>query len=369
MLVFWLLAAAVVALAAGLIFLRATRAARQAQVGEDPSLPVYRRQIAELDELSSRGLLGESEYRAAYAEAGRRLLAAAKSGDAGEGARKGSREMMAAALVIAVIGAGIVYAILGSPGLPDRPYASRLAEWREEDPRNMPPARLAAVLRSVMKERGDDPQGLEFLAQAELSAGDPVAARQALQRALRLQPGRSDLESMIGETMVMEARGTVTPEAEALFRRVLARDPNETAARFHLGRAEIAGGKSEAGVARLRALESELPPDDPRREQVASEIALASGRSAPPSAEAVAQAAAQVPQGQQADFIRSMVSTLAARLEQNPDDPEGWARLVRSYGVLGDRPAQAQALDRARKVLAGRPQDLARVESMVQPSP
>ena len=35
-------------------------------------------------------------------------------------------------------------------------------------------------------------------------------------------------------------------------------------------------------------------------------------------------------------MIRGMVERLAARLEQNPGDKEGWARLARAYEVLGD---------------------------------
>src|SRR6185503_16913889 len=33
--------------------------------------------------------------------------------------------------------------------------------------------------------------------------------------------------------------------------------------------------------------------------------------------------------------IVEMVGRLAAKLKQNPEDPEGWAMLARSYAVLG----------------------------------
>ena len=35
-------------------------------------------------------------------------------------------------------------------------------------------------------------------------------------------------------------------------------------------------------------------------------------------------------------MIRGMVERLAARLEQQPDDKEGWARLAHAYDVLGE---------------------------------
>ena len=62
-------------------------------------------------------------------------------------------------------------------------------------------------------------------------------------------------------------------------------------------------------------------------------------------------------------MIEGMVAQLAERLEAEPDDAEGWARLVRSYMVLG-RPDDARAaLDEARTALAGAADKLALVES------
>ena len=51
-----------------------------------------------------------------------------------------------------------------------------------------------------------------------------------------------------------------------------------------------------------------------------------------------------------------MVEGLAARLEENPDDPEGWRRLARSYAVLGE---SEKALDALRRAVELAPDDLA----------
>ena len=37
-----------------------------------------------------------------------------------------------------------------------------------------------------------------------------------------------------------------------------------------------------------------------------------------------------------AQMIRGMVERLAARLQREPDDIEGWRRLARAYDVLGE---------------------------------
>jgi cytochrome c-type biogenesis protein CcmH len=46
------------------------------------------------------------------------------------------------------------------------------------------------------------------------------------------------------------------------------------------------------------------------------------------------QALAGAPEADRQGMINSMVERLAARLQQQPDDVEGWARLGRSYMVL-----------------------------------
>ena len=50
---------------------------------------------------------------------------------------------------------------------------------------------------------------------------------------------------------------------------------------------------------------------------------------------------------EQAAAIRGMVDHLAARLEQSPDDLQGWVRLARARGVLGDTAAALDAYARA----------------------
>ena len=46
-------------------------------------------------------------------------------------------------------------------------------------------------------------------------------------------------------------------------------------------------------------------------------------------------------------MINTMVAGLDEKLRQNPRDPEGWMRLVRSYVVLGKADQAREALGRA----------------------
>jgi cytochrome c-type biogenesis protein CcmH len=57
--------------------------------------------------------------------------------------------------------------------------------------------------------------------------------------------------------------------------------------------------------------------------------------------------------------VSAMVAGLSARLQANPNDPEGWQRLVRAYAVLGDTEKAKAALADARKAMAKNPAALA----------
>ncbi|MEP0509777.1 MAG: c-type cytochrome biogenesis protein CcmI, partial [Aurantimonas coralicida] len=65
----------------------------------------------------------------------------------------------------------------------------------------------------------------------------------------------------------------------------------------------------------------------------------------------IAAAADMAAEDRQA-MIEGMVSQLAARLETNPNDVEGWKRLIRSYTVLGDDEAAGAAYRTARQTFA-----------------
>ncbi len=384
---FWICAGALAAAAALLVASRAAGAARLAQVAEDPALGVHRRALSELDELAARGLVAPSELAGAQAEAGRRLLSAADVARRPERpALRGSRGAVTAGAVLASLLALGAYLLVGAPGYPDQPYARRLAGWSAPSGlERLDPARLAAVLEAVTLKRPDDPRAFDFLGRARMAAGDFGSAAQAFEHAARLAPTNAIYPSEAGEALLQGQEGKVPVEAQAAFREALRRDPKNAAARYHLARARMAAGDVAGGLAEWRALAADIPVDDRRRADLLAEIAQAQATgalpvqaaqtptpstplAAGPTADQVAAAVHTAPEGgpEQAAFIRSMVAARAARLKANPDDPAGWALLVRSYGVLGDAAAQAQALAQARIALAKRPDALARVEAQAQ---
>jgi cytochrome c-type biogenesis protein CcmH len=388
MITFSIAAVLLSALAAVLILQRASGAARQTEA--DPTLVVYRRQLSELDDLAERGLLAEDELKSARTEAARRLLGAAKTAEAPAAAAQPrvSRPLRLAVLagaVAAPVLAAALYVALGKPGLPDQPFAARVKAWTEADLRSLPPAEVAAVLQqAIAKDPNKSAKPLTLLADMQLQSGNVAAAEASMRKAIRLQPDDSDLWASLGILLLAEGQGEETQPAQQAFRQALKLDPTSAPARYHLARAQIAAGDVNGGLNVWRALAAELPAEAPERPELEQQIAAVAkaGRlvappktqGAPPQQQAEAgsgpealagaltgQAPAGGPQGsagQGGPDPRQMVAQLAARLEQNPNDLAGWARLIRSYAVLGDPDKMKQAQDRARQIFKGQPEAL-----------
>ncbi|THD59116.1 c-type cytochrome biogenesis protein CcmI [Phenylobacterium sp.] len=358
MIAFWVTAGVLSAAAAMLMLWRAAGAAARPEPTDVTSI-FYRRQLAEIGDLADRGLIEPEERKSAEAEAGRRLLAAADAPVEAWTPGVGRGPVLAAAMAVPALALAL-YIAVGAPGLADQPFSARLAKWRASDPRTLAPAEMAAVLEKLTSERPNDPEGFRFLALAEGAAQNPAGAVRALKHAVRLAPERGDLWEMLGEAEVYTAGGALTDDAITAFRRTLALDPKNIAARFQLARAKIKAGDREGGLADWRALLADMAPNDARRADLQSAIAEASGAPAPVQAPPMAEGggAAGGLSADQMSAVRGMVDGLAAKLQANPDDQEGWVRLVRAYAVLGDAGKRDAALKAARARYAGKPEVL-----------
>lgn len=342
---FWTLAALLSALAGWLVLTLARRRAAQAD-GADPAVATHRRQLAEIDDLVARGLLSETEQAEVRAEAGKRLLAA--DGLTRPALLAGGRKAVLAAAVAAPLAAFGLYLLLGSPGRADAPMRARIAEWSRQDERTLTPQQIAAALTEVAKTRKGDTSLLSLLAENRRQSGDLFGAAKALREAVRIEPRNPMLWAQLGEIFVWTSNGEVGPDARAAFNEALRFDPKNLSARYYLGLARISDGQPAAGLTLWRAMLADLPATDPNHATIAAEIAEVERTGKRPAPKAAADADMDA-------RIRGMVDSLAARLEANPDDPEGWVRLVRAYGVLGDTGKRDAALARARTLYKDNP--------------
>jgi cytochrome c-type biogenesis protein CcmH len=269
-----------------------------------------------------------------------------------------------------------LYLVLGAPGVPSVPFAQR--PTAEPVPQDM--ALLVERLAARMAETPDDPEGWRLLGRTYLQLNRPEEAVAALRQALARGADGPSAWASLGEALVAANQGLIVAEAREAFAAVLKRDPGDPRARYYAGLALAQDGRPHEALETWVALAADGPADAPWREVVMAQIARAAedlgmapddpalaglARTPGPSAAQVEAATEMSPEARDA-MIRSMVDGLAARLEQEPGDLDGWLRLSRAYAVLGEPERAKAAVDRAAELVAQLPSDAPEREAVEQ---
>ncbi|PVE25562.1 c-type cytochrome biogenesis protein CcmI [Microvirga sp. KLBC 81] len=332
------------------------RAAQQA----DPDTHFYREQIAEIERDRERGVLLPSEAEAAKAEAGRRLLratgmtAADASAAVGEPALRRRRAASTLALSVIPIIALAVYGAYGSPHLLTHP---------QEQQAQVPGDKMdlmAAVsqIEAHLAQNPQDGRGWEVVAPVYIRMGRIDDAVKAYGSAVRYLGPSADRLANYGEVMVLAKDGLVSSEAQKVFEQAVQLDKTSPKARYYLAVAAEQDGQIEKAKQAYGELLSSSPEGAPWVNVVRQR--LASLGDEPPVAEQ-----GDAPQIGAADIAR-MVSGLAERLETQGGSPEEWARLIRSYAVLGQRDKAVAAAQLARQALAQNDAGLKTIDAMAR---
>ena len=410
----WLIATALLILVCGAVAATVTRGRA---VNEGTSDSVYADQLKEIDREESAGLIDEADARMARLELQRRLLASNEPGSAPEIKEMNSsdRITLVASLAVIAIGSAVVYAVTGSPDTPSHAMASRASRVVEADLSNLgrsptsqaQPAAQNPSLGSVdemigrletrLAENPGDVEGWRMLGWSKFKTGDSAGAAAAYAKAVELDPNDSKILSVYGESLILSNGGFVSDTAADALRNAVRLDPGDARARFLLGLKKQQDGDVEGTLDDWVTLLNEAPAgaewfDDvyaraeelsitsgidisgklpPRRAEVAeSQAVAASAPSGPAPTAAQIEAADQMsPEDRQA-MINGMVEGLQARLEQDPDDIDGWERLIRSRLVLRQEAKARQAYDAATAHFSNDPAALDRLEAaLAMPQP
>lgn len=349
----------------------------------------YEDQLAEIERDLARGLIAPAEAEAARTEAARRLLRASREGRAGrpgaapiaEPHLRQRRAASAFALSTIPLVALVVYGLYGSPNLPSQTEADRKATRAGAQDLMTAIGQIEARLAN----HPDDARGWSVLGPVYMRLGRFDDAARAYAALVRLKGEDAQALSDWGEALVAAADGTVSPEARKVLERALAADPKAAKPQFYLARGDEQSGDVASAVRRLEAMAESAPADAPWLPTVRDTLArLKGGAIAAPNVEADAKAGAKdaakdaakpegpvagpganiraLPPSERIDAIRGMVEGLERRLAKQGGSADEWLRLVRSHAVLGERDRALDALERARKALAGDTEAQARLD-------
>ncbi len=241
-------------------------------------------------------------------------------------------------------------------------------------------AQAEANLSDRLEENPDNVDDWVLLGRTRLAMQRYQAAVEAFEQAVQRAPNRPQVNAFYGEALVMANQGTVVPKAQEAFEKVRQQVPDDPRSRFYIGLAEKQAGNPQAALDIWKRLVADADPGAPYLEAVGQQMASVerelgiepgttfaqvkpeapadqqesqtaqsgtggtSGGGAPnPSQDQVEAAENMSPEDRQ-QMIQGMVDRLASRLEENPQDAQGWQRLIRSYSVLGKGEQATQAL-------------------------
>ncbi len=251
----------------------------------------------------------------------------------GDGLRR--RSLIVAASFAVIAGAMAIYTAIGSPHLADRPLAERTVATTDPE--------LAGLLERARSRLVEEPTDIDawiWIANARGLSRRYDEAALAMAEAAALDPGNDEHLARQGEFIVLANDGLVTPAARLLFAQSLGIDASQPIARFYGGVALAQAGDTAGALDVWRDLLADSPVDAPWIGELRRHIADAGETTGDSDDDTLA-------------MITGMVEGLARRLEDEPDDLEGWKRLAHSYTVLEDWPKARQAYERALELAPG----------------
>ena len=331
----------IAALAAAWPLLRGSQGGDDAREGEAAAL---RALLAENEAEREAGRIAPVEAEAARAEIGRRLIALERERHARHAVGSGRLVPIGAALAVPVAALGL-YALTGSPGLvASAPEPPRI-ETREQAEAAL------ATAEAALRENPDDTAGWLAVAPVYRSLGRTADALEAYANVLPAVQGR-ERGLVLAEMAELEASrdGRIGDTARARLAEAVALDPaNQKAALLLAVHAEETMPPKRAAVVWRNLVERFRPQAPEWLPAVEARIArLEAGAPAvQPEVAERAAALAALPEAERQQAVQGMVDQLAARLEAEPNDAEGWLRLANAYRVLGRGGEAGEALKRA----------------------
>ncbi|SFB86346.1 c-type cytochrome biogenesis protein CcmI [Tropicimonas isoalkanivorans] len=156
---------------------------------------------------------------------------------------------------------------------------------------------------------------------------------------------------------IASAGGALVPAESASqiadLERSLADDPHDYKGWIELATLRAGNGENEAAANALAEARSSyagapfvLQKIDEAARRLGLDLLPPAVEPAGPS-QADIEAAADMSEGERDDMIEGMVAGLAAKLEDAPNNPDGWIMLVRSYAVMGQDEKARDAISRA----------------------
>lgn len=325
-------------------------------------IEIYKNQLAELDSDLKRGLIDEESAGEARLELSRNILAAEKQIRKNASSRYRSPTLkiviIIAVLCVPVITIG-VYSLLGQPGLESHPFNDLMLK----NPQELTPEEKLVRTEALFARNPNDGRLADELATGYLVQGRFQDAVNTYVSALRLNGEAAPRLVGYGMALTGFNGGTINDDAQKSFEKAAKLAPDDFYPRLFIAEALRQAGKLDEAIASLKEYLVHAPKDNvgrPRVEALIKELQNAEDKMQVSPSKEVANNGGLKAEGETSisggndieGDITAMVEQLAARLEQKPDDLEGWKKLIHSWLVLKETKKALSALKEGQSKLS-----------------
>lgn len=325
-------------------------------------IEIYKNQLAELGSDLKRGLIDEESAGEARLELSRNILAAEKQIRKNVSSRYRSSTLkiviIIAVLCVPVITIG-VYSLLGQPGLESHPFNDLMMK----NPQELTPEEKLVRTEALFARNPNDGRLADELATGYLVQGRFQDAVNTYVSALRLNGEAAPRLVGYGMALTGFNGGTINDDAQKSFEKAAKLAPDDFYPRLFIAEALRQAGKTDEAIASLKEYLVHAPKDNvgrPRVEAMIKELQNAEDKmqvSPPKEVENNGGLKADGETSISGDNdiegdITATVKQLAARLKQQPDDLEGWKKLIHSWLVLKETKKALSALKEGQSKLS-----------------
>ncbi len=330
----------------------------------DHDKALYKNRLLEIDQDEKLGRLDADEAEVARVQEARKLLVLGQT-SAGRFSPSGAKFshvlLIASALFVFIFTVGFyISTATYSPSF--RSFVSK------QEPADLSVSGLLRAAESRLAMNSNDVRGWKVLAPIYLSLGQPEKGVAAFRQAVALSDQDPDLRAALGEALVVLANGQVSDEALQQFQQVISIDADNDLARYYIGLASAQNGQGDLAIEAWQEILDSKPENEQWVSFLTKRIASVEKEKTlslmPELNNETVEAANELDKSERLEMINGMVASLAERLSENPDDMQGWERLIRSYIVLGRKSDALAAIQNAKSQFASRDEFIAKLEKI-----
>lgn len=264
----WLVCAALTLIVLALLLVPLLVARPFSRPRSEYDLAVYRDQLGEVEREVERGTLAAAQAESARVEIQRRILALEDKTAAQPTTRRRPWPLAVTIAVLVPCSAFALYALLGSPGLPDRPYALRAAQIREMQDQGEMIRGMVAQLSARLEQSPDDGKGWAMLGRSLRVLGQREQSIAAYRKAASLLPDDAAPRMELAGLLLQDiAQGSPLPEEFVrLMREILALEPENMDALYFSGIAALQAGDSIQARTLWTKVMTQLPEGEDKAE-------------------------------------------------------------------------------------------------------